>query len=160
MSQLSLRLYQLARVLDQRFVPYVPKVGIKEGVTPKAKEEAQKQRRSRALTALAAVMLAGIPDKEAAKRVTDRMGDDGIDGFAVVERASEPPVVYLVQAKWSAKGNYNFGTDDVRTLVDGLRKLRTWTDLDPNNPIRDFKSEIWPAVNMPGVKFPGLGSQR
>ena len=153
MSQLSLRLYQLARALDQRFVPNVPKDGIKEGTTETAKEEAEKQRRSRALTALAAVMLAGIPDEEAAKRVTDRMGDDGIDGFAVPKCQAGPPVVYLVQAKWSAKGNYNLVTDDVRTLVDGFRKLRTWTDLHPQNPIRAFKNEIWPVVITPKVKF-------
>jgi hypothetical protein len=135
-------------------MPNVPKDGIKEGTTEKAKDDAEKQRRSRALTALAAVMLAGIPEEEAAKRVTDRMNDDGIDGFAVPEcQAGRPPAVYLVQAKWSAKGNYNLGTDDVRTLVDGFRKLRTWSALHPQNPIRAFKSEIWPAVNTPEVKF-------
>src|SRR5690242_3137053 len=143
MSQLSLRLHQLARALDQRFVPNVPQEGIKEGTTEAAKDEAEKNRRSRALTALAAAMLAGIPDEEAAKQVTDRMGDDGIDGFAVPKCQAGPPVVYLVQAKWSAKGNYNFGTDEVRTLVDGFRKLRKWEDLDPHNPIRLFRSEIW-----------------
>jgi AIPR protein/Domain of unknown function (DUF4357) len=152
-SQLSLRLHQLARALDNRFVPDVPKDGIKEATTEKAKDEAERQRRSRALTALAAVMLAGIPDEEAAKRVTDRMNDDGIDGFAVPEWQAAPPVVYLLQAKWSAKANYNLGTDDVRTLVDGFRKLRTWNDLHPQNPIRAFKSEIWPAVSTPEVKF-------
>jgi AIPR protein/Domain of unknown function (DUF4357) len=153
MSQLSLRLYQLARALDQRFVPNMPKDGIKGGMTEAAKDEAEKQRRSRALTALAAVMLAAIPDEEAAERVTDRWCDDGIDGFAVRGFHAGPPTVYLVQAKWSARGNYNFGTDEVRTLVDGFRKLRKWEDLDPQNPIRAFKSEIWPAVNTPEVKF-------
>ena len=122
-------------------------------MTETAKGEAEKQRRSRALTALAAVMLAGISDEEAAERVTDRWCDDGIDGFAVPECQAGPPVIYLVQAKWSAKGNYNLGNDDVRTLVDGFQKLRTWDDLDPQNPIRAFKKEIWPVVNTPEVKF-------
>jgi hypothetical protein len=152
-SQLSLQVCQLARVLDQRFVPNVPKDEIKEGATEKAKDEAEKQRRSRALTALATVMLAGISDEEAAEQVTDRGGDDGIDGFAVAEFQVGPPMVCLVQAKWSAKGNYDFGTDEVRNLVEGFRKLRTWTDLDPQNPILAFKSEIWKAVTTPGVKF-------
>ena len=152
-SQLSLRLYQLARTLDQRFVPNVPKDGIKEGPTAAAKDEAEKQRRSRALTALAAVMLAGIPDEEAAERVTDRWNDDGIDGFAVPGCQASQPVIYLVQAKWSAKGNYNLGNNDVRTLVDGFRKLRTWDDLDSQNPSRAFKTEIWPTVITPEVKF-------
>jgi hypothetical protein len=153
MSELSLRVFQLARALDQRFVPNVPKDGIKEGTTEAAKDEAEKQRRSRALTALATAMLASIPDEEASERVTDRWCDDGIDGFAVPGCEAGPPVVYLVQAKWSAKGNYNFGTDEVRALVDGLRKLRKWEDLHPQNPIRAFKDEIWAAVNTPGVKF-------
>ena len=43
MSQLSLRLHQLARALDQRFVPNVPPDGIKEGTTETAKDEAKKQ---------------------------------------------------------------------------------------------------------------------
>lgn len=153
MSQLSLRLYQLARALDQRFQRYIPEAGIKEGTTEKAKDEADKQRRSRELTAMVSVMLAGISDEEAGKRVTDRWCDDGIDGFAVPKCQAGPPVVYLIQAKWSAKGNYNLGTDDVRTLVDGFRKLRTWTDLHSDNPIRDFKSEIWKAVNTPYMKI-------
>jgi AIPR protein/Domain of unknown function (DUF4357) len=152
-SQLSLRLYQLAHALDRRLVPKVPPDGIKEGTTEKEKDEVEKQRRSRALTALAAVMLAGIPDEKAAKWVTDRMNDDGIDGFAKVESHVGPPVLYLVQAKWSAKGNYNFGTDEVRTLVDGFRKVRTWNGLHPQNPIQAFKSEIWPVVITPGAKF-------
>src|ERR1700722_12235722 len=118
MSQLSLRVHQLARALDQRFVPDVPLEGIPEGTTEKARDEAEKQRRSRALTALAAVILTGIPDEKAAKWVTDRGGDDGIDGFAVAESQVGPPVVCLVQAKWSAKGNYNFGTDEVRNLAE------------------------------------------
>lgn len=153
MSQLSLRVYQLARALDQRFVPHVPLDGIKKGTTEKEKDEAAKNRRSRALTALAAVMLAGVSDEEAAKRVTDRGGDDGVDGFAKVECQAGPPVIYLIQTKWSAKGNYNFSTDDVRTLVDGFEKLRTWDGLHPQNPIRAFKSELWQAINTPGVKF-------
>lgn len=153
MSRLSLRVYQLARALDQRFVPNVPPDGITEGTTDKAKDEAEKQRRSRALTALAAVILAGIPDEKAAKWVTDRGGDDGIDGFAKVESVAGPPVIYLIQTKWSAKGNYNFGTDEVRNLVEGFRKVRTWTDIDPQNPILAFKGEIWEAVKTPGVKF-------
>jgi hypothetical protein len=150
-SQLSLLVYQLAR--DQRFVPHVSPDGIKKWTTEKEKDEAEKNRRSRALTALAAVMLGGASDVEAAKRVTDRGGDDGIDGFAKVECQTGPPVIYLIQTKWSAKGNYNFSTDDVRTLVDGFEKLRTWDGLHPQNPIQAFKSELWQAINTPGVKF-------
>ncbi len=62
-------------------------------------------------------------------------------------------MVYLLQAKWSAEGTYNFGTGDVQTLVEGLRKLRTWVDLDPANPIRAFEPEIQPVIDTPGVRF-------
>ena len=98
-------------------------------------------------------MLSGISEEQAAKWVTDRTNDDGIDGFAKTECQSGPPVLYLVQAKWSAEGKYNFGQDDVRTLVDGLKKVRTWEDLHPRNPIRAFKGEIWPVVKTPDMKF-------
>ena len=146
-------MYQLARTLDRRFLPpHLLLEGIKTGTTEKEKDDAEKNRRSRALTALAAVMLAGIPDEEAAKRVTDRGSDDGIDGFAIAYPAG-PPVIYLIQAKWSSKGNYNFGTDDVWPLVDGFEKLRTWNRLNLQNPIRAFESELLPAINTPGVKF-------
>jgi AIPR protein/Domain of unknown function (DUF4357) len=153
-SQLSLRVCQLAYALDQRFVtPHLPLDGIKTGTNEKEKDDAEKNRRSRALTALAAVILADIPDEEAAQRVTDRGPDDGIDGFAKVEFQAGSPVIYLIQSKWSSKGNYNFGTDDVWPLVDGFEKLLTWDRLNPQNPIRAFKSELWPAINTPGVKF-------
>jgi hypothetical protein len=77
MRQLSLRLYQLTRALDERFVPYVHRAGLI------GRNLDQKQLRSRALVAMAAHMLAGIPDHEAARRVTDCFHDDDIDGFAV-----------------------------------------------------------------------------
>lgn len=154
MSQRSLRLHQLSRVLDQRFTYVVPQEGIKDGDTEKAKEDALRHRRSRGLAALAATLLAGVPDAVAAERVTDRGEDDGIDGFARTQQTSDGgPVLYLVQSKWSADGNHNLGTDDIRTLVDGLRKLRTWKDLHPANPIRNFRSEVWDnGVKVPGVK--------
>jgi hypothetical protein len=98
--------------------------------------QVERQRRSWALTALATGMLSGISEEKAAKQVTDRMGDDGIDGFAVLECQAAPPAIYLVQAKWSAKGNYNFRKNDVQSLVDGFQKLRTWDDLDPRPPVR------------------------
>jgi hypothetical protein len=145
---------QLAYALDRRFVPpHLSLDGIRTGTTEKEKDEAEKNRRSRALTALASVILTGIPDEEAAKRVTDRGPDDGIDGFAKVEFQAGSPVIYLIQSKWSSKGNYNFGTDDVWPLVDGFEKLLTWDRLNPQNPIQAFKSELWPAIKTPGVKF-------
>ena len=97
-------------------------------------------------------MLAGIPDENAAEEVDGRWCDDGIEAFAVRRMPGGPPVSCLVQAKWSGQGELQLGDRRSATLVDGLRKLK-WEDLDPQNPIRAFKSEIWPTVNTPEVKF-------
>ena len=77
MRQLSLRLHQLARALDERFTRYVHHEGIDE------KKPDMNRLRSRGLAAMAAHMVAGISDHDAAQRVTDHYHDDGIDGFAI-----------------------------------------------------------------------------
>jgi hypothetical protein len=73
---------------------------------------------------MAAHMVAGIPDLEAAHRVTDYYHDDGIDGFAVATAESTAPTIYLVQAKWSANGTYNLKAPDVTALLEGFTRLR------------------------------------
>jgi hypothetical protein len=145
--QPSLRLYQLARALDERFVPYVHRAGVNE------EHPDQKQLRSRALAALASHMVAGIADREAARRVTDYFHDDGIDSFAVEATGSGPPVIYLIQAKWSAEGNYNFKTSDASALIDGLAKLRVANGLHPDNLLRSHFGEIRQALNRVGTRF-------
>lgn len=114
MNQSSLRLHQLARALDERFVPYVHTAG----VDGKNAERDQTPLRSRALAAMAVRIVSQIPDREAAARVTDYFHDDGIDGFAVTGADSRSPTIYLVQAKWSATGTYNFNVSDTKKLVD------------------------------------------
>jgi hypothetical protein len=152
MRQLSLRLRQLARALDVRFASEVHQLGIDQ-----ANPDWDKLR-SRALTALASHVVAGIPDLEAAHGVTDYYHDDGIDGFAVVKAESKPPTIYLVQAKWSAKGTYNFKAPDVTTLFAGFTRLRRECGarghgLHPENLLRSHLEKLRPAVNSFGVRF-------
>ncbi|WP_433477949.1 AIPR family protein [Spirillospora sp. CA-142024] len=147
MRQPSLRLHQLARALDERFAPHVHHLGVVEGNADQVKL------RSRALTAMAAHMVAGIPDKEAARRVTDYFHDDGIDGFAVKTVESGPPTIYLIQAKWSAEGKYNFKERDATALPEGLAKLLLPDGLHPDNLLRNHLGELRPAINMVGARF-------
>ncbi|HEX3965984.1 MAG TPA: AIPR family protein [Trebonia sp.] len=107
---------------------------------------------------MAAHLAAGVPDLEAARRVTDYYNDDGIDGFAVTKSASGPPTIYLVQAKWSAKGTYNFKERDVSVLFEGLTKLRReggphGKGLHQENPLRDHLGDLLPVVHTIGVRF-------
>jgi hypothetical protein len=153
MHQLSLRLHQLARALDVRFASDVHQLGI-----DKANPDHDKLR-SRALTAMAAHVVAGIPDLEAAHRVTDHYHDDGIDGFAMAKAESKPPTIYLVQAKWSAKGTYSFKAPDVTALFEGFARLRReggpdGHGLHPENLLRkNHLAELLPAVHSIGVRF-------
>jgi AIPR protein/Domain of unknown function (DUF4357) len=147
MRQLSLRLRQLARALDERFVPDVHRLGVNE------ENPDQKMLRSRGLAAMAAHMVAGIPDREAARRVTDYYHDDGIDGFAVEKAESGPPTIYLIQAKWSDEGRYNFKETDAKALLGGLTKLRAKDGLHKDNPLRKHLGEIRPAVHSVGARF-------
>jgi hypothetical protein len=147
-DQLLLRLHQLARALDERFVPDVHS----EGVDRKNAENRQTQLRSRALAAMAACIVARIPDREAAARVTDYFHDDGIDGFAVSAAGSGSPTIYLVQAKWSAAGTHNFTVSETKKLVDGFAKLRDWQQLHLDNRLRGHRDEIYPAMNKTGAR--------
>lgn len=152
MRQLSLRLHQLARTLDVRFAPDVHQLGIDQANPDRDKL------RSRALTAMAAHMVTGIPDLEAAHRVTDHYHDDGIDGFAVTKAKSRPSTIYLVQAKWSAKGTYNFKASDVTVLFEGLTRLRReggphGHGLHSENLLRKHLDELLPVVHSIGARF-------
>jgi hypothetical protein len=95
-------------------------------------------------------MVAGIPDHDAAAQVTDYFRDDGIDGFAV---AVEPrPTIYLVQAKWSARGTHSFNDAETKKLVDGFAKLQH-EELDQDNRLHDYHSEIHPLMITPGASI-------
>jgi hypothetical protein len=128
-------------------MPDVHRAGVKE------ENPDQKQLRSRALAAMAAHMVAGIPDREAARRVTDYFHDDGIDSFAVEAAESGPPMTYLIQAKWSAEGKYNLKAHDATALLNGLTRLLAPDGLHPDNLLRNHFGEIRRAVRSFGARF-------
>jgi hypothetical protein len=127
MDQSPLRLHQLARALDTRFAPHVHRRGRGDAGPDQA------QLRSRAFAAIAARVVAGVSDLDAAARVTDYYNDDGIDGFAIAGGDSESPTIYLIQAKWSAAGGHNFKVSETRELVGGFEKLLV-NELHQENP--------------------------
>jgi hypothetical protein len=142
----SLQLRQLTQATETRFVPGVHKRG--RGDAPPD----QDQLRSRGFAAMAARLVSGITDVEAAKRVTDYYNDDGIDGFAITGGDSPTPTVYLVQAKWSANGSHSFGVAETRELVAGFEKLLR-DDLHKDNLLHDHLPEIVLQRDKPGVRF-------
>lgn len=80
----------------------------------------EQRRLSRSLAALAVRRLTGCDSQAAAKAVTDGRDDQGIDAIAFAEGETE---IFLVQAKWSARGTAGIDTNAARALVDGFRKL-------------------------------------
>ncbi|MFD5097666.1 AIPR family protein [Streptomyces albidochromogenes] len=75
---------------------------------------------SRALAALAVHEATGLDRKESAACVIDGFDDEGIDAIAV---DTEAPQVWLVQAKWSKKGEAVLDPDAVRAIGKGLKRL-------------------------------------
>ncbi|RSN66005.1 abortive phage infection protein [Amycolatopsis sp. WAC 04182] len=75
---------------------------------------------SRALTALAVRIVAGVDPVTAGGFVIDGIADQGIDGIAL---RKQPPHVYLVQAKWSDIGAAKIDREAARELVSGLDYL-------------------------------------
>jgi hypothetical protein len=84
-------------------------------------EAYETRRTSRALAAQAVRIVTGFSAQEAAATVIDGDLDQGIDAIAVVEGAE--PHVYLVQAKWSAKGSAKDERQAVLELLAGLRLI-------------------------------------
>ncbi|MFD8980939.1 AIPR family protein [Streptomyces sp. NPDC059564] len=78
---------------------------------------------SRALAARAARLVSGIGAVEAADCVIDGSDDQGIDAVAVSRETSE---IWLVQAKWSDRGEARLSTENALKMAEGLRTL---TDL-------------------------------
>lgn len=147
MNRVSLQLHQLARALDERFVPHVHRAGV-EGRNP---EQDQTLLRTRGLAAMAAHVAASIPAREAGQRVTDYFCDDGIDAFAVKSVNPLSPVIYLVQAKWSAKGNHTFDVSETMKLVEGFAKLRE-ERLHSDNLLHHHRGEIGQVMATPGTR--------
>ncbi|MGV9616820.1 AIPR family protein [Nocardia xishanensis] len=75
---------------------------------------------SRALSAKAARMLTDCTSDEAAAGVIDGRNDFGIDAVGFSASGS---TMWLIQAKWSNKGQAGFDTAAAHKLIHGLKKL-------------------------------------
>lgn len=75
---------------------------------------------SRALAALAVRIVTGVDPATAGSFVMDGIADQGIDGIAL---HTDPPHVYLVQAKWSDTGIAKLDRKAAIELVNGLDYL-------------------------------------
>ncbi|WP_166380920.1 AIPR family protein [Catellatospora methionotrophica] len=75
---------------------------------------------TRALGALVVRDYVGCDARAAADFVVDGGQDFGIDALAISEGA---PRLWLIQTKWSDKGEAKLGELEVMTMVDGLRKI-------------------------------------
>ena len=131
----SLQLRQLTNAIEARFAPGVHKRN-RHGAPP-----TQDQLRSRAFAAMAARVVSGIDDLDAAAQVTDYFNDDGIDGFAIACGDTLTPTIYIIQAKWSANGSHNFKVSDTTELARGFEKL-IHNSLHKDNLIQPYLPEI------------------
>ena len=74
---------------------------------------------SRALTALAVQYETGCSERQAALTVIDGYDDQGIDAVAVSD-PGKAPRLWLVQTKWSQRGNAGLKQDDALKFLRGL----------------------------------------
>ncbi|MEX5711380.1 AIPR family protein [Parafrankia sp. FMc6] len=89
-------------------------------VTNPSPVERERNFLSRALAALVVRDRVGCSHAEAAEMVIDGRDDLGIDAVAVGDGV---PRLWLVQSKWSAKGEAGIGVGEVLKLVEGLRMI-------------------------------------
>lgn len=89
-------------------------------VETKKPQEVEQRRMSRSLAALAVRRLTDCESAIAAASVIDGRDDQGIDAIAFGDSA---PELFLVQAKWSDRGNAGIDTSAARAMVDGFRKI-------------------------------------
>ncbi|MET9028326.1 AIPR family protein [Nocardia sp. NPDC004168] len=83
-------------------------------------QERQARLVSRALSALVVRMLVGCESDAAAACVIDGRKDQGIDAIGFGDGA---PELFLIQAKWSDKGNAGIKASYVRDLISGFRQI-------------------------------------
>ncbi|MFI7301510.1 AIPR family protein [Streptomyces sp. NPDC050121] len=101
---------------------------------------------SRALAAEAVRMLTDCSHEEAAASVVDGPGDFGIDAIAFSKGGSD---IWLVQAKWSDRGQARLREQDAAKLVTGLQHLADQRYEGFNSRIRASINRINEALSSP-----------
>ncbi len=94
---------------------------------------------SRGIVAICLSGLSGLSYASAAKYVTDGSRDNGIDG---VYYDSARNKLYIIQAKWSAKGTGTIDTGDLRKFIAGVYDLLNESWKKFNEKFKAIASEI------------------
>lgn len=115
---------------------------------PKNEQQVEQARLSRSLAAMAVRRLTGCNSRTAARSVIDGRNDQGIDAIAFADSDSE---IYLVQAKWSARGTAGIGMNAARALVDGFRKLDNRQFDRFNDRMRPLVEKVEHLLSRPQV---------
>ncbi|SDT80270.1 AIPR family protein [Actinoplanes derwentensis] len=121
-----------------------------EDLASRPEEDQQQAFLSRALAAQAIQHLAGVDAKRAAGAVIDGFDDNGIDA---VLAESDPPRVWLVQAKWSDEGRAALGLGDPGKMRIGLDCLVNSEFEKFNSKFQPLAEEVNTAIGTPGVKI-------
>lgn len=103
-------------------------------------EHVEQSRLTRALGAFVLTKLAGLDDEAAAHAVTDGPGDNGIDAIAIVD--SDPPRLFVVQAKWSDTGKNGASLDEMIKFQKGLADLVSGKWDRFNDKVKNRESEL------------------
>lgn len=104
---------------------------------------------SRSLAARAARILTDCSSDEAAAGVIDGRDDFGIDAVAFSASGSE---LWLIQAKWSDRGQAGFNTAAAHKLIHGLKKLDN-RDFDQFNVrLQSLADRVRGVLGLPTCK--------
>jgi len=115
---------------------------------------------SRALAALAVLEVTGLDRAQAARCVIDGFDDQGIDAVAV---DADAPHVWIIQAKWSGKGDATFDLKALLALKEGLRKLVNSQYDRFNKKLQPMVPDLNAALGNPRVQItivPALAGDR
>ena len=108
-----------------------------------SESRAEAMKLSRALTAFTLASLADCSDEQAISAIVDGFGDNGIDAIHYDSQSSR---LYLVQGKWSEKGNA-VSSGDVEKFIAGATELLRG-DLDAfNDRVKAKEKQIIAALS-------------
>lgn len=106
--------------------------------------------RTRGLAAWVVEELSGCTEAEAADSVVDGFGDNGLDAIHIDETNG---VVYLVQTKWSEKGEGSTGVGDIHKFVQGFKDLVNVEFDRFNGKVLKKQQALEEALDNPNVNF-------
>ncbi|WP_051061647.1 AIPR family protein [Nocardiopsis chromatogenes] len=112
------------------------------GLEQKTGRERERAWLSRAVAAAALRRETGLDREDCAKAVIDDYDDGGLDAVAVTDGAQ----VWLVQGKWSDKGNAGFSQSAALSLVHGLTLLEQRDFSSFNEKMQPFTAQLDSAL--------------